>query len=237
MNSSFDPSVLQLYLSLPLDHPCCYLPRTMAFRLEAGMAAAPSDATAGSQADGTYTLFFFGTLVHPAILSKIIQNDGSHLSVQPAILPGYVVHHIINEDYPALIAKEHSDVLMKTGQVMNGKAILVAEAVRGTVVRGLSAMDVLKLDLFEGDEYVRIGVKVRPDTSVLAMSNDKRPRDESIGQILSNLNAEKIAHLIATVPEEPANAYLWRASVKMLEPRIWDFADFASSGKDRKWYS
>lgn len=202
------------------------------------MSPALADHTAGSQADGTYTLFFFGTLVHPAILSKIIQNDGSHLSVQPAILPGYVIHHIIDEDYPALIVREQSDILMKSAvEVQDEKAIIAANAVRGTVVRGLSAVDVLRLDTFEGDEYVRIGCSVRPDPSITAMPNNKRPRDESIGQILSTLDADKIDHIIATVPEEAANVYLWKASTNMLEPRIWDFADFAASGKDRKWYS
>ena len=210
----------------------------MAFRLDSGMAAALVDGSARSNADGTYSLFFFGTLVHPAILSKVIQNDGAHVAVQPAILPGYVVHHVANEDYPGLIAREQSDALIN-GRAVVGETVPVAtaEAVRGTVARGLTAADVHKLDAFEGDEYLRIGVHVRADPSVPALANHKRPRDESIGKILAPLDADRIAHLVQTQPEEFANVYLWRAPVELLEPRAWDFAAFTQSGKDRKWYA
>lgn len=206
------------------------------------MDIALSDATAKSNADGTYSLFFFGTLVHPAILSKIIENDGAHLSVQPAILPGYVIHHVVNEDYPGLVARNQSDLIMsrKGTEKANGvieEQVVVAEAVRGTVVRGLTAMDVRKLDIFEGDEYIRVGVQVRADSAIPACSNDKRPRDESIGEILSSIDANKIAIMMQNEPEEFANVYLWRSSVERLEPRIWDFAAFTKSGKDRRWYA
>ena len=31
--------------------------------------------------------FFYGTLLHPKVLKRVINNDGNHLSVTPAILP------------------------------------------------------------------------------------------------------------------------------------------------------
>jgi hypothetical protein len=152
-----------------------------------------------------------------------------------------VIHHIYNEDYPGMVSRKQSDLIMK--RLHNGGAgkqdqeVVVAEAVRGTVARGLTASDVIKLDIFEGDEYVRTGVKVIADNSVPALSNDQRPRDESIGHILSSLDAERIKHLMASQPEEYACVYLWKAHTDLLEPRVWDFADFANSGKDTKWFS
>ncbi|UZJ57168.1 hypothetical protein CBS101457_006488 [Exobasidium rhododendri] len=218
----------------------------MAFRLEREMATSPTDTSAVANDDGTYTLFFFGTLVHPRILSNVIRNDGAHVQIQPAILPGYVIHHITNEDYPGMVAREQSDSIMKklrssasstNGNTQEAPAVVVAEAVRGTVARGLTASDVIKLDAFEGDEYVRTGVNVIADDSVPALTNDKRPRDESMGHILSKLDTNRIAQLMKTQAQEFANVYLWKASIDLLEPRVWDFADFANSGKDAKWYS
>jgi hypothetical protein len=30
--------------------------------------------------------FFYGTLMHPKILERVIKNDGSHLEICPAVL-------------------------------------------------------------------------------------------------------------------------------------------------------
>jgi hypothetical protein len=36
--------------------------------------------------DTTYSAFFYGTLLHPKILKRVIGNDGSHLEMCPAVL-------------------------------------------------------------------------------------------------------------------------------------------------------
>ena len=33
-----------------------------------------------------YSAFFYGTLLHPKILKRVIGNDGSHLEICPAVL-------------------------------------------------------------------------------------------------------------------------------------------------------
>ncbi|KAG8864953.1 mitochondrial Homoaconitase [Tulasnella sp. 330] len=68
--------------------------------------------------------FFYGTLMHPSILRRVIANDGNHLKICSAIL----------------------------FKVMGEKAISDDEkTVRGVVVRGLTAQDIALLDVFEGD--------------------------------------------------------------------------------------
>jgi hypothetical protein len=34
----------------------------------------------------THKAFFYGTLMHPEILKRVIGNDGSHLEICPAVL-------------------------------------------------------------------------------------------------------------------------------------------------------
>lgn len=204
-----------------------------------GVAAAFAPASVCSSAkpssDNTYSLFFYGTLIHPSILAKVIASPGTHISVQPAILEDYVLHHVKKEDYPGLVSVEGSS------QVMNKHDRPLADSqesslVRGTIVRGLKESDVARLDAFEGDEYRRISVNVRPDTQVMAIRNDSRPRDESIAQILSSLTSERVREL-RTGTSEPANVYSWNAPLSLLEPEIWTFERFTASGKDRRWWA
>jgi hypothetical protein len=39
-----------------------------------------------SDAAKTTTAFFYGTLMHPRILTRVIGNDGSHLEICPGVL-------------------------------------------------------------------------------------------------------------------------------------------------------
>ena len=34
----------------------------------------------------TYSAFFYGTLLHPAVLKRVIRSEGVHLEICPAIL-------------------------------------------------------------------------------------------------------------------------------------------------------
>lgn len=36
---------------------------------------------------GSKAAFFYGTLLHPMVLKRVIGNDGQHLMICPAILP------------------------------------------------------------------------------------------------------------------------------------------------------
>jgi hypothetical protein len=65
----------------------------------------------------------------------------SQLSFQPAILHDYCRHRVRQCDYPGIVAEDGHNV-------------------RGTYVAGLTDGDIHRLDVFEGDEYRRIEVKV-----------------------------------------------------------------------------
>lgn len=39
-----------------------------------------------------FSAFFYGTLLHPKILKRVIGNDGSHLEICPAVLLVSVAH-------------------------------------------------------------------------------------------------------------------------------------------------
>lgn len=198
-----------------------------------------------AQQGGCYSLFFYGTLVHPSILLRMIGHVGATLTVQPAVLEGYVLHHVKAEEYPGLVPVKESNQVMAHAagaeQSLLGGAQLPAPAtaaVRGMLVHGLSGADVRKLDLFEGDEYIRTLVAVLPDEHVAPTTNDKRPRDASIEQVLSSLTPERIQAILAQrPPAQPCHVYRWHAPLSMLEPRVWTFETFMSSGNHQKWWN
>ena len=102
------------------------------------------------------------------------------LKIQPAILPKYVRHRVAHCDYPAILPSPEPSA-----------------SVRGTYVQGLTAADQWRLDIFEGDEYERVKVTLRP------------------------LNADgEQGH------EVEAETYVWVAPKDDLEESEWDFEEF-----------
>lgn len=234
----------------------------------AGVAAAFAPALVDASAtpmswandSDTYALFFYGTLIHPAILAKVIGNAGAHVEVCPAVLPGYALHHVRGEDYPGLVPQHVSEAVCaaRKGPISSSSEPRPQpqplKAVRGTLARGLRLADVRRLDAFEGDEYKRVGVYVLPDKDVPALRNDQRPRDASMGQVLATLTPTRIDALISegakvstststsTEHHQPTgehtNVYLWNAApLDTLEADIWSFETFTASGKDRRWWA
>lgn len=51
---------------------------------------------------GTHSLFFYGTLVHPRILARVIGSNGDHLNTQDALLLNHTRHHVVGEGAPRL---------------------------------------------------------------------------------------------------------------------------------------
>ena len=78
--------------------------------------------------------------------------------------------------------------------------------VRGTLVEGLNEGDMWRLDIFEGDQYERRRVTVRP------IENDGErmgePKEEELGT------------------EVECETYVWIASRHELEDGEWDFDEF-----------
>lgn len=60
----------------------------------------------------------------------------------PAILHGYCRHRVRYADYPGIIAEE-------------------GQSIRGIYVTGLTEANMIKLDMFEGDQYERVETKVK----------------------------------------------------------------------------
>ena len=70
----------------------------------------------------------------------------AHMTVRPALLPGFKRHRVKYVDYPAIVP--------------HPEATAEEDGVRGTVVTGLTDVMVMKLDHFEGDMYERRHVEV-----------------------------------------------------------------------------
>lgn len=111
------------------------------------------------------------------------------LAVSPALLPLYRRHKVLHCDYPAMLP-----------------CSAPTASVRGTYVSGLTAGDLWRLDIFEGEEYERRKVRVR----VLDGDGTGEGR------------------------EEEAEAYVWVAGEQNLEDAEWDFEHFCRE-KIGKW--
>ncbi|EOA84244.1 uncharacterized protein SETTUDRAFT_93750 [Exserohilum turcica Et28A] len=148
----------------------------------------------------SHTAFFYGTLMAPPVLHRVIWGSttpptpahASLLHIRPAILHAHRRHKVRNADYPAILPSSPS------------------ASVRGTLVQGLTDGDIWRLDIFEGHEYARRRVRVRP--LVQAQEED-------------NVESEE---------EVEAETYIWVAGAHRLEAEEWDFAEFVRD-KMKRW--
>ncbi|KAH5449736.1 hypothetical protein HBI30_151720 [Parastagonospora nodorum] len=98
----------------------------------------------------SHTAFFYGTLMAPPVLHRVIwgsQDPPTHahaslLRIRPAILHAHQRHKVKHADYPAILPTS------------------TPSSVRGTLVEGLTDGDIWRLDVFEGSEYARRSVSV-----------------------------------------------------------------------------
>lgn len=112
------------------------------------------------------SLFFYGTLMAPAVLTRVIGRPGNGLKSSDAILDLHARLHVKGEgelSSPSHVhpisshyVSDHTDypavVLAQTGAVILGRELSQGESsVRGTLVSGLTSQDVAFLDEFEGD--------------------------------------------------------------------------------------
>ncbi|KAI9818360.1 MAG: hypothetical protein M1826_001382 [Phylliscum demangeonii] len=150
--------------------------------------------------------FFYGTLMAPEVLYRVCYGGSRPTSTEArsappirttaAILPDYCRHRVRHCDYPAIVPAPGSSV-------------------RGTLVRGLTASDLARLDRFEGDQYERKRVRVRP---LLLQPDEQRedaPRRRSEG-----------GDAIET------ETYVWSDSDSYLDAREWDFEAFR---REKMW--
>ncbi|KAJ8071441.1 hypothetical protein OCU04_001762 [Sclerotinia nivalis] len=144
----------------------------------------------------TYNAFFYGTLMAPEVLCRVIYGSSNHpsnsLTITPALLPDYCRHRVRFADYPAIIHEP-------------------GHTVRGTYVTGLTPSNMRNLDYFEGSQYVRKVVTVKILT----------PKDKEHVHGPSGIMAEAVE----TGEEKEAQTYVF-TDLDELEKGEWDFAFF-----------
>jgi hypothetical protein len=123
---------------------------------------------------------------HPVLVAR-----AALLTIQPAVLHGYCRHRVRYADYPGIIPQE-------------------GESVRGTYVTGLTEMDMLRLDYFEGAEYRR----------------DK---------VQAVLVAEGETHAGADAKTVDTETYVYTAGNDRLEMVEWDFDSFVKNRMPGNW--
>ncbi|KAI0671654.1 hypothetical protein C8Q78DRAFT_1030218 [Trametes maxima] len=184
----------------------------------------------------SYSAFFYGTLLHPAILRRVIGHEGAQLEICPAILLEHTRHKIRNADYPAVIPYTRSSALFQS----TGQNDLAAEdrTVRGTFVQGLNDRDISLLDLFEGDEYTRESVSVHPLGPLAPLSTTPSPGSRSAGSppgaetaadaYVVPPTAPALPPLDTIPPALPAQTYIYAGPLTGLSPELWSYEDFVS---------
>ncbi|KAJ5099661.1 hypothetical protein N7532_006662 [Penicillium argentinense] len=110
---------------------------------------------------GDHALFFYGTLMAPQILHRVIHGrtdpepwQKGLLRFRPAILHGYRRHRVRHAEYPGIVPAKPSNA-------PSGGSAPISTSVLGTLVSGLTDGDIYRLDLFEGEEYSKEQVTVR----------------------------------------------------------------------------
>lgn len=173
----------------------------------------------------TVNAFFYGTLMHPKILTRVIGNDGTHLEICPAILKEYTRHKVKREEYPGLVPLAQSQKELLQGRELSEEDICV----RGTLVTGLTAEDIQLLDFFEGKEYRREPVKVYQLGPLASISTHLHQFKELF---------PPLRPLLPQGTELPAatdaDTYVFLEPGK-LEAEPWDFGDFVKHNAWR-WY-
>ena len=195
-----------------------------------------SSASLLASSSASHSLFFYGTLVHPAILARIVGQVGAaNLYVQPAVLPGFACQHVEGADYPALVPEGSS----------GGSSAFV----RGTLVRGISTAHVQLLDHFEGDDYTREVVSVLYNPQEAPVRNDLRPSKDvqALIGVLQSLDKGTVQGILSAasqsaadgngdVKEERVQTYIWTSQTHHLDLSRgpWRFEEFVAS-KAHRW--
>ncbi|KAK7696263.1 hypothetical protein QCA50_000916 [Cerrena zonata] len=199
---------------LDLDTATKYLARQLMLR---GVVSAGA-----TQRMSSHTAFFYGTLIHPSILRRVIGHEGEQLSICPAVLLDHTRHKVKNADYPGVLPFSRSVTLFQGRELTPDE-----KSVRGTLVSGLSESDVALLDIFEGDEYTREIVSAHPLTSFTPLTSNS-----SADTSIVPSTAPAIPDLSSLPPPVQAQTYLWAAPTSRLEPDLWEYAQFV---RDSAW--
>ncbi|KAG5724701.1 hypothetical protein E4T56_gene3759 [Termitomyces sp. T112] len=165
--------------------------------------------------------FFYGTLMHPKVLQRVIGHNGSSLELCPALLLNYTRHKVKRAEYPGMVPYEQSRILIGHDLPLEDRSV------RGTLFLGLSQKDLALLDVFEGDDYDRQKVDVHPLSTFVKLS--EYPFDDK------TLIPSKPPILPPTLaPPFRTDTYVYNMFAR-LDPDIWSFEDFVKKNA-WKWY-
>ncbi|CAO2647170.1 Nn.00g080920.m01.CDS01 [Neocucurbitaria sp. VM-36] len=178
----------------------------------------PPNAAAAAAAM-SHTAFFYGTLMAPPVLHRVIWGSStpptpahaSLLRIRPAMLPAHQRHKVKHADYPAVLPAPAS------------------ASVRGTLVEGLTDGDIWRLDIFEGEEYERRKVRVR-----VLQEGKEHSEGEGEKHGTSVVSRAEEEERNVEGEEVEAETYIWIAGARQLEAEEWDFAEFARD-KMKRW--
>jgi hypothetical protein len=160
--------------------------------------------------------------MHPNILRRVIGNDGSHLSICPAVLLHFTRHKVKFADYPGIVPYLDAKASLLDGKELN----FDEQSVRGTFVSGLTSHDIHCLDVFEGSEYSRVKVLVHPLGPISPLST------------ASNVKGRFIPPSPAPLPpalelSPPLEAETYRYdNIQDLNHELWSFEEFV---KNNAW--
>ncbi|KAF5382163.1 hypothetical protein D9615_004388 [Tricholomella constricta] len=167
--------------------------------------------------------FFYGTLMHPKVLQRVIKHEGAELEICPAVLLDYTRHKVKRAEYPGIIPYEQGRILCERELELEEKSV------RGTLVAGLSEKDIKLLDIFEGSEYVRKGIDVHPLSPLVKLS--EYPVDD---KALIPSKPPSLPARSELGPPIKAETYVYDL-YKRLEPELWSFEEFVQNNA-WKWY-
>ena len=133
----------------------------------------------------------------------------SHLTFQPAVLPGYIRRKVRGFDYPGITPAA------------------APASVRGTYVYGLTDGDMWRLGIFEGSQYERRTVRVRLLTDDVVVLGSRAAKGEEESNLLAQKDLESGQEL-------DADTYVFMAGDAWLEEGEWDFEVFKRD-KLKRW--
>ncbi|KAJ5365838.1 hypothetical protein N7517_008724 [Penicillium concentricum] len=174
---------------------------------------------------GDHVLFFYGTLMAPQILHKVIYGQANQnrwqdamLRFQPAILHGYRRHRVQDADYPGIVAVPATQTKADKSSAPKTHA---GTSVIGTLVSGLTDGDVYRLDRFEGSEYEKKRVTVR---TLREAPGDNKHDGEGVSD---ESRLREMLDGTSTEADEGGGGFGCDLSGKdMLEDAEWDFESF-----------
>jgi hypothetical protein len=143
----------------------------------------------------------------PQVLFRVIYGTSrpepwqqKQITIRPAVLHKFIRQRVRHADFPAIVPVQDP-----------------SKTVRGAFISGLTDIDVLRLDHFEGYMYERQKVKVR-------LLKNVRLEDDVPDSDLGRVEGEELE----------AETYVWTEDLEGLEDQDWDFKHFREQ-KMKAW--